>query len=594
ALDALRGCVERAPGHAAAWRRLAETLRLAKEDAQADAAEATAERVSAGDTRARRPARRSPSIRPEKSERKLRDTLGAAPPEEAMARLRDRLVADPTNVAAMRLLARLEMRAEDTPTAWRLLERALDLCPGYVGARDDYAESLLERRAHAAAAAIQTHILLDQAPRNPRYRRMHAYAMLFIGKLEIAIEILSGLVGESPREARYWQAYAQALHFIGRRNESADAFRKCLGLRPDMGEAYYGLAELKGGFISEADVAAIRARLTEDSLPPASRMHMLYALGQTLERRGDYSESFASYQGAARLSRALARGKGKDHDGSEAAERVRRMKRVFSRENTDGLLARTPAATGATTPIFIVGMPRAGSTLMEQILASHSLVEGTRELPVVGDITRALAVSRALVTPDAYPECILDLTPDRLAALGGGLIAAARTYRCTDRPYFIDKRPWNWLEAGLIRLMLPQAKIIDIRREPMAACFAMFKQMLPNDAAFSNDLGDLAAYYNNYVSMMDHWRAVLPGWVHFVRYEHLVENTESEIRRLLDFCDLPFEEGCLRFWETDRVVSTPSAEQVRRPIFRDAVQQWRNFEPWLGPLKAALDRPAEA
>ncbi|MEO8926748.1 MAG: sulfotransferase [Caulobacteraceae bacterium] len=603
AIEALCDCTKRAPDHAAAWRKLAQLLRLAGEDARAQAAEAAAERASAmgapSKTAGGKAAGERLPARPEKAERKLRDMLWGVSAEKAMAALRDRLVANPRDAAAMRLLARLEMLAGDTLTSWRLLERALDLCPGYIGAREDYTESLLERRAYAAAAAIETRRLLGHAPRNARYRKMHAYAMIFTGKLEEAVDLLAGLLRENPREAQYWQAYGQALHFLGRRDESEQAFRECLALRPDMGEAYWGLADLKGRFITQADVAAMRAQLDDEALEPGSRMHMLYALAHTLERWGDFPASFAAYEEGARLFRAAAARSGKEHDRPAAADRVRRIKAVFSRENLEKRralalpTAPAAAATGAT-PIFVVGMPRAGSTLLEQILASHSQVEGTRELPLIGDITRALSISRLLVTPDAYPDCILDLTRDQLATLGARVIERAGDYRKTDRPYFIDKRPWNWLEAGLIHLILPEAKIIDIRREPMAACFAMFKQLLPNDAAFSYDFDDLGSYYNNYVSLMDHWRSVLPGRIHFVPYERLVEDTETEIRRLLDYCGLPFEEGCLRFWETDRAVSTPSAEQVRRPIFRDALQQWRNFEPWLGPLREALDQPAEA
>jgi hypothetical protein len=242
----------------------------------------------------------------------------------------------------------------------------------------------------------------------------------------------------------------------------------------------------------------------------------------------------------------------------------------------------------------VVGMPRAGSTLVEHILASHSQVEATLELPVMGELTHTLKLSRAMVEPIAYPQCVPGLTDRQLASLGARYMNGTRIYRMLNRPYFVDKRPWNWMDAGLIHLILPHAKIIDVRREPMAACFAMFKQLLPDDAGFSYDLGELGRYYTLYVSMMAHYRAVMPGRIHFLSYERLVEDTETEIRALLEYCGLPFEEGCLRFWETERAVATPSAEQVRRPIFKDALAQWRNFEPWLGPLAAALATPAPA
>jgi hypothetical protein len=217
-------------------------------------------------------------------------------------------------------------------------------------------------------------------------------------------------------------------------------------------------------------------------------------------------------------------------------------------------------------------------------------VEGTRELPLIAQMVRDLASSRVIANPNLYPDCLKTMSDTQLAALGENFFERACGFRRTDRPFFVDKRPWNWLDAGFIHLILPHAKIIDIRREPMAACFAMYKQQLPRDAAFSYDLVDLGHYYNLYASLMEHWEKVMPGRIHFVQYERLVDDTENEIRRMLEYCGLPFEESCLRFWETERAVQTPSAEQVRRPIYRDAVEQWRNFEPWLAPLKEALSQ----
>jgi tetratricopeptide (TPR) repeat protein len=600
AIKALCDCTNRVPGHAAAWRKLAQLYRLANDEARAlaaDAAAGDAEREPGtpdGET-AGGSSGQLTAGQVEEAERKLSDMLRNTPADKVMAVLRNRLVANPRGAAAMRRLARLELLDDDNFTAWRLLERALDLCPGYVGAREDYAQSLLAHRFKAAAAARETRILLDHAPQDERYRRMHAYAMLFTSQFDAAAELFAGLLRDRPHEATYWHGHAEALNFLGRRDESERAYRQCLVLKPDMGQAYLGLSDLKAAVVTPADVAAMRSLLDGDTLEADSRTHMLYAMGQTLERAGAFDASFAAYEAAAKLFRAQAE---KDNpNGRErihGAGRVRRAKAVFSRENLATRLSRARATQTSTTPIFIVGMPRAGSTLVEQILASHSLVEGTHELPVVGNITRALAASRLAVDPDAYPECVLDLSPEALAGLGAQVIENARDFRRTDRPWFIDKRPWNWLEVGLIHLMLPQAKIIDIRREPMAACFAMYKQMLPSDAGFSYDLEELGRYYNTYVSLMEHWQSVLPGRVHFVRYEHLVEDTEREVRGMLAYCGLPFEEGCLRFWENDRAVATPSAGQVRRPIFRDALQQWRNFEPWLGPLEQALARPAEA
>jgi tetratricopeptide (TPR) repeat protein len=598
AIEALRDCVSVAPDHALAWRKLAELLRLAKEDAEAQKADFKADRSLPSANKWKKASGEREPLKLKKAEERLLASLKSKTADEATQTLREHLIGNPRDVVAMRLLAGFEMLAGDGITCMRLLERALDLSPNYVDAREEYASVLMDRRDFGNAVP-QIKRLLAHAPRNPHYRTMHAHAITYVGDFHGALELLVGLLREKPGESRLWLVYAQCLRFVGRRDECVQALRRCLALDPGMGEAYWGLSELKGKFISEDDIVAMREQLAGEKLEQNSRAHMLYALAHSLERAGDFSASFAAYEEGARhfrimiKERAAAHRSGQETD-EESAGRVRRMKEVYSRRNLQTRLVQAPAAPARGTPIFVVGMPRAGSTLVEQILSSHSLVEGTRELPLIGDITRELALSRMLVVPDAYPECILDFTPDQLAELGGRCLERSFDYRKTDRPYFVDKRPWNWLEVGLIHLILPHAKIIDVRREPMAACFAMFKQLLPMDAAFSYDFDDLGRYYNKYIGMMDHWEAVLPGRVHFLQYERLVEDTETEIRRLLEYCGLPFEENCLRFWETDRAVFTPSAEQVRRPIFRDALEQWRKFEPWLGPLKEALSRPAEA
>jgi hypothetical protein len=360
-----------------------------------------------------------------------------------------------------------------------------------------------------------------------------------------------------------------------------------------MGEAYHGLADLKSGTLTDDDVTAMRALLAAPGLQSSERMYMDYALGHALERAGDFTGSFAAYQEGARLFHGFFLGRGEAYDEETFVERVGRLKHVFTAQNLAGRGAARPPSPAAT-PIFILGMPRAGSTLVEQILASHSQVEGTRELPLIRDIMRDVAHSRRMIVENAYPQRLLELTPRQLAALGERYLEQAQVYRKTDCHYFIDKRPWNWLEIGMIHLILPQARIIDIRREPMAACFAMFKQVLLDGSDFTYNLRDLGHYFTEYVSLMDHYETELPGKIHFLKYERLVEDTETEVRRLLDHCGLPFEESCLRFWETERAISTPSAEQVRSPIFRGAMDQWRNYEPWLGPLKAALSEPARS
>ena len=587
-MEALHDVTQRAPDHAGAWQKLAELLQFAGKDEAAAMAAATARRLAgAGAHRPNAVGERSPA-KIEKAERRLRDRMARLPQEQRITEMRNRLFADPLDVVSMRHLALHEWRDEDLITAQSLLERALELSPGYQSARSDFAHLLQERRNYPRAAEEALR-LLAHTPRDRQARVVLAFSLSQTGRIDEAIDILEGLLKDHPDDATIWTSYGTNLHFVGRRDDSAAAYRRALALAPASGEAYSGLAALKGKFLTEADVAAMRNHLASGRLDNAGGWQMSYALAQALERARDFAGCFVALDNGARAFRQNFAGTRHEHDPEAAASRVRRLKQVFSAETIAARAVPVADPPPRDTPIMVVGMPRAGSTLVEQILASHSLVEGTRELPLMGDITRELSYSRRLVTQVAYPECVLDLTPDEIARLGERYIETSRVYRSTDRPYFVDKRPWNWLDAGLVHLMLPHAKIIDVRREPMAACFAMFKQMLPVDAAFSYDLDHLGRYYNGYVGLMRHYETVMPGRIYSLSYERLVEDTETEIRRLLDYCGLPFEENCLRFWENDRAVVTPSAEQVRTPIFKDALQHWRNFEPWLGPLQDALN-----
>jgi tetratricopeptide (TPR) repeat protein len=584
-LDLLRDVTQRAPDHAPAWMELASLLRFAGRDEEARAAASRgASRTIAWEpvVDARTPAEI------DAEERRLRDRMRAlAEPPAQLKALIEQLRQNEADVAAMRLLGRLEWRSGALLTARALFEWALTLAPQYEGAREDLAR-LLPSLGDNARAVAETGMLIQMGTRNFDYRALHADALLGVGNIHSAISLVEDLIQEESANLRLRCVYAQSLHFAGRREESVREFRRCLELQPGMGEAYWGIAELRGDFLTADDIAAMRTHLCETEMDRSSRMLMQYALGHASERAGDYAQSFRDFDAAAALARTIAADAGESYNPAKDADQVRRRQAVFTADLFR--MCATTARKTDVTPIFIVGMPRAGSTLVEQILASHSAVEATIELPVLGNIVRDLSLSRLLVTRDAYPECIRDLRDSDLSELGARYLEEAAAYRRTDAPYFVDKRPWNWLEAGLIRLILPHARIIDVRRGPMASCFAMYKQMLENSATFSYDFEDLAQYYTQYLGMMEHWARVMPGQINFLSYEHLVENTETEIRRLLDHCRLPFEEGCLRFWETDRVISTPSAEQVRRPIFRDAVDHWRKFEPWLGALKEELKK----
>lgn len=590
AIETLRKLLSLAPNHADAWRKLADLLQRAGRDAEAAAAGQTAAAIGeAATTWPPAQGERSPTKRA-KTERQLDEELHNIPESDVARILRNHLFRNPTDVVAMRLLARVEWRGQDGFTALALLERALALAPGYVGARADFARLLFERNLMVRVLA-ETAILLAGTPRDLELRSMRAEALLRTGRFSESIAMIEGLTRDQPRNPAYWYRYGISLRQLGRSEESARAFRTCLAIAPSSGAAYSGLADLRGNHLTDADMAAMRAQLADAALPPPDRARIAYALAHMLEKQGAYADAFAAYEAGASAFRNSIANTAQAHDPDDATDGVRRIRTVFSAANLAARERPPSSAVAEITPIFIVGMPRSGSTLVEQILASHSGVEGTRELPVMNEITSDIARRRSMVTSFAYPEIVPDLTAQELAALGARYIRDAAAHRQTALPYFVDKRPWNWLNAGLIALMLPQAKIIDVRRAPMAACFAMFKQLLPADAAFSYDFQALGRYYNEYVGLMRHWDTVMPGRIHYVSYERLVDDTDSEIRRLLEYCGLPFEETCLRFWETERAVATPSAEQVRRPIFRDAVEQWRHFEPWLGPLKDALAVP---
>jgi hypothetical protein len=315
-------------------------------------------------------------------------------------------------------------------------------------------------------------------------------------------------------------------------------------------------------------------------LAPLARFQCHYALAHALEKSGQFDESFRYYTQGAKYYRAIH-----EYRAAETTRDAQRAKRVFT---TSFFAARAGWGCQDAAPIFILGMPRAGSTLIEQILASHSQVEATQEL------TDLWHVAHDLDSPDSkYPECVASLGADRCEALGRQYLDRTTPRRRQAKPYFIDKMPSNWLKAGFIHAILPRAKIIDARRDPMANGLAVFKIYFPEGHDYSYDLADIGRYYNDYVDFMDHIDAVLPGRVHRVLYEAMVTDTEGEIRRLLDYCSLPFEPSCLRFWETSRAVTTASAEQVRRPIYREGLDYWLHFEAWLGPLKEALGANAK-
>ncbi|MFL6592146.1 MAG: sulfotransferase family protein, partial [Luteimonas sp.] len=343
---------------------------------------------------------------------------------------------------------------------------------------------------------------------------------------------------------------------------------------------YWSLANLKTVRFDEADLAAMRAQLARTDLAVEDRFHFEFALGKALEDAGDYAASFAHYAAGNAQRRGIVH-----YSADETASRVDRTCRVFTREF---FTARAGAGCASPDPIFIVGLPRSGSTLLEQILSSHSAVEGTMELPELISLTRDLRKRTHAPESTPYHDVLAALDHAELRALGERYLDRTRVQRRSDAPFFIDKMPNNFAHVGLIHLMLPNARIIDARRHPLACCLSGFKQHFARGQHFTYGLEDIGRYYHDYVRLMAHFDAVLPGRVHRVVYEEMVEDTESQVRRLLAYCGLPFEDGCLRFFENTRAVRTASSEQVRRPIYKEGVDHWRHYEPWLEPLKSAL------
>jgi len=497
----------------------------------------------------------------------------------AEALLRQHLWQHPTDVAAIRMLAEVASRLGRYGDAQKLLERCLELAPGFTAARHNLA-LVLHRQTRAEAALAEIDRALAVEPRNPGYRNLKAAILGRIGEYSRSIELYHEVLAEYPGQAKAWMSYGHALKAAGRQDECIAAYRKSLELAPACGETWWSLANLKTFRFSDAELAQFERWLTEAELTVEDRFHFHFTIGKALEDRGDWTGSFRHYAEGNRLRRGSVH-----YDPEELAGLVERSKRLLSQQFFS---ERRGFGCTAPDPIFIVGLPRSGSTLLEQILASHPLVEGTMELPDVPGIVRELGAKKTRQQASRYPEILATLSAADLQALGERYRAQTRIQRKTTAPFFIDKMPNNFAHVGFIHLLLPNAKIIDARRHPLACCFSCFKQHFARGQHFTYDLAELGRYYRDYVGLMAHFDAVLPGRVHRVIYEQLIADFEGEVRRLLDYCGLPWEPACLRFWENERAVRTASSEQVRQPIYREGLDQWRHFEPWLGPLVEAL------
>jgi tetratricopeptide (TPR) repeat protein len=495
--------------------------------------------------------------------------------------LRQRLGTNPDDPEALFLLGDIARRQSRFADAEALFARCVELAPRFDAARFHYANVLLEI-AKAAAAQAQAEALLAREPRNPVFQALKAMALELADEHAAAASLWRQIV-ENGAPAEMAVRYANVLRVLGRREESIAACRGALARDPTYGRAWWALAQLSTFRFSDDDVAAMQALADRSQLSNDNRVPLLFALGKAHGQRKQYEKSFAAYARGNALQRLSIR-----HDPGLLTAYVARCKAVLT---PDFFRAREAYGCSSGAPIFIVGMTRAGSTLVEQILASHSAIEGTRELFNLGSIAGKLQREHGA---SSYPALLGNLEADTFRQFGEQYLETARMHRKLGRTHFIDKAGQNFVHLGLLHLMLPNAKIVDVRRHPLACGWSNFTQLYANGQDETYRLSDFAALYRGYVELMAHFDSVLPGRIHRVHYEQLIADPKTEIRRLLDYLELPFEESCLAFHENARAVSTVSSEQVRSPLYKEALDHWRHYEQWLGPLKSALGPLADS
>lgn len=484
--------------------------------------------------------------------------------------LRAHLKADPFDVAAMRMLAELAGRIGRYKDAEKLLRRALELRPAFSAARANLAIVLYRLNRPLDAIAELDRLMADD-PDHVGHANLKAAALARIGGFDDAITLYEAVLKQMPDQPKVWMSYGHMLKTVGRQADGVAAYRRAITLAPHLGEVWWSLANLKTVQFDDADIAAMQAALTSDTLSVEDRFHIDFALGKAFEDRHAAATAFAHYAAGNALRRTR-----QSYDAAETTRFVDAAIAAIDNGLFDGAVAE---GCPAHDPIFVLGMPRAGSTLIEQILSSHSQVEGTSELPDMPALARQIT---------DYPAGLATIDGARRHAIGAEYIDRTRIQRQTDRPFFVDKLPNNWAHILLIMLTLPNATIIDARRHPLGCCFSNFKQHFARGQAFSYALDDMGHYYRDYVRLMAAVDRAVPGRIHRVHYEAMVDDTEESVRALLAACGLSFEPACMAFHKTERAVRTASSEQVRQPIFRDGTDAWVAFEPWLDPLKAAL------
>jgi len=498
--------------------------------------------------------------------------------------LRDYLHKDSANVGALRLLARICSESDAPSEAETLLETAVGLAPDYHAARFDYVMVLLHRQKYQRAWQ-EAEVLLAHDPHNRDYLKQYCATRVGLGDYDGVIDLydrlLAGPCASATEIAELRLSRANALKTTGRQHEAIADYRAAFEARPGYGVAWFSLANLKTYRFTDEDLTQIQNAQAGFDVDDMDRIYLWFALGKAMEDRGDYAASWQHYARGNALRRSTSRYR---PDAVQAC--VERLKATFT---TPIFAARKNWGSADRAPIFILGLPRSGSTLIEQILASHSKVEGTQELTEIGRYAEELCGSDEACGLPLRPEMVLGLSQPQAEALGARFLAETRAYRRLGRPMFIDKMPNNFWHIGLIHLILPRAIILDVRRAPMACGFSNFKQLFGGaNQEFSYGLDDMGHHYRAYLELMEHWHTVLPGRILTVHYEDVVDDFEANVRRILTHCELGFEPACIQFHETKRSVRTPSSEQVRQPIGREGLAQWQHYAEWLAPLRDTL------
>jgi tetratricopeptide (TPR) repeat protein len=501
--------------------------------------------------------------------------MGREQGREAEAIFRRVLKEDANHIGALCGLAAISLNAGFPGDALRLLRHALKQSAHMPLIRRGLAQAHLEAGDLAEAEIAVRHSLLIDATSSASWVLL-ASVLAHSMRQAAALEAYDQALRIDPHQFRVALSRGHVLKTLGRREEAEAAYRSSLALKPDFGEAYYSFADLKNYEFSAAELSAMHQLLQHSAPDPKNHAQVNFALGRAYEQRQEYGRAFDHYAAGNAARRREA-----PFDAAAFEQKCRRVASTFSAEF---LASRGATGSDDPAPIFVVGLPRSGSTLVEQVLASHSCIEGTMELPHILRLVRELDHRGG---PDTYPESVTGLSAPQLKELGDRYLDETRMYR-SDRPRFIDKMPNNFSHVGLIQLILPNATIIDVRRHPLDACFSAFKQHFAQGQSFTYDLEDLGRYYRSYLLLMDHWDAVLPGKVFHLGYEDLVRDTESVVRRLIAHCGLEFEPSCLRFHETKRSVRTASSEQVRVPMYDSSIGHWRHFEAQLEPLRRSL------